>query len=350
METELRLGNIRDKFDARDRPLYTTDEVQAFTALASESAPGAGSPFVLPDLPPVYNQGGIGSCVANAVASALRYAHKKSTGTAYKDFEPSRMFLYYNARVNSDPVNINIAGNPNAETKARHDGGSHNRSAIHSLLMQGVCLEALWPYGNPSSDQTTHLFEHLDKKPNPIEPEDWNKATWQAKGSSHLNDPKALSGEKDIIPRAIGYYRIFDPALAGAVGGAAASPPPSWEYNWNNVPTAWLEKTLLDGFPFVFGVRIYKDADLRISKFTPGGVLVKPPTNKSEDMGGHAMMAIGFDSAKKLFLVQNSWGSTWPADITDASLKGRFWMPYEWFERSVNNLPCTYDYWVIKTS
>src|SRR5438477_4180327 len=45
--------------------------------------------------PPVYNQGHIGSCTANAIAAALEFDRKKQKLT---DYVPSRLFIYYNER------------------------------------------------------------------------------------------------------------------------------------------------------------------------------------------------------------------------------------------------------------
>src|ERR1017187_4082475 len=45
--------------------------------------------------PPVYNQGQIGSCTANAIAAALEFGRKKQK---LADFIPSRLFIYYNER------------------------------------------------------------------------------------------------------------------------------------------------------------------------------------------------------------------------------------------------------------
>ena len=45
--------------------------------------------------PPVYNQGNIGSCTANAIAAALQFDRKKQK---LSDFVPSRLFIYYNER------------------------------------------------------------------------------------------------------------------------------------------------------------------------------------------------------------------------------------------------------------
>src|ERR1019366_9952661 len=45
--------------------------------------------------PPVYNQGQIGSCTANAIAATLEFDRKKQK---LADFIPSRLFIYYNER------------------------------------------------------------------------------------------------------------------------------------------------------------------------------------------------------------------------------------------------------------
>ncbi len=47
-------------------------------------------------MPPVYDQGDLGSCTANAVAGAYEYVQKKS---GLPDYTPSRLFIYYGERV-----------------------------------------------------------------------------------------------------------------------------------------------------------------------------------------------------------------------------------------------------------
>ncbi len=115
-----RLGWVRDLPDPRDH-IY--------------SAPLA----VLQALPPsvdlepkfpIYDQGRIGSCTANALAAALQFDRLKS-GQA-PDFVPSRLFIYYNERV--------IEGDP------ARDGGAQSRDGIKTLQQQGVCPESEWPY------------------------------------------------------------------------------------------------------------------------------------------------------------------------------------------------------------
>ena len=79
---------------------------------------------------PIYNQGRIGSCTANALAGALQFDRTKSGQSP--DFIPSRLFIYYNERV--------IEGDPS------NDGGAQLRDGIKSLQQKGVCPENEWPY------------------------------------------------------------------------------------------------------------------------------------------------------------------------------------------------------------
>src|SRR5262245_19429355 len=47
--------------------------------------------------PPVYDQGSLGSCTANAIGGAIQFSRLKQELTP--DFVPSRLFIYYNERV-----------------------------------------------------------------------------------------------------------------------------------------------------------------------------------------------------------------------------------------------------------
>ncbi|MEO6071280.1 MAG: C1 family peptidase [Chitinophagaceae bacterium] len=79
--------------------------------------------------PPIYNQGGLGSCTANALCGAFQYGQKKQ---GHSTFMPSRLFLYYNER-----VPINTVGS---------DSGAFLRDGIKSLEKDGVCPEKEWSY------------------------------------------------------------------------------------------------------------------------------------------------------------------------------------------------------------
>src|SRR5665647_2445286 len=49
-----------------------------------------------PEMPPVYDQGQLGSCTANAIGGAFEFELVKQQEP---DFTPSRLFIYYNERV-----------------------------------------------------------------------------------------------------------------------------------------------------------------------------------------------------------------------------------------------------------
>ena len=79
--------------------------------------------------PPVYDQGQLGSCTANAIAAAIEFERLKQKLT---DFTPSRLFIYYNERV--------------MEHTVASDSGAQIRDGIKSVAQQGDCPESEWPY------------------------------------------------------------------------------------------------------------------------------------------------------------------------------------------------------------
>lgn len=82
-----------------------------------------------PAMPPVYDQGQLGSCTGNAIAAAMEYERDKQ-GLA--DFVPSRLFIYYNERA--------------LEGTVSSDSGAVIRDGIKVVNTEGVCPETLWPY------------------------------------------------------------------------------------------------------------------------------------------------------------------------------------------------------------
>ncbi|MEB3186559.1 MAG: C1 family peptidase [bacterium] len=81
-----------------------------------------------------------------------------------------------------------------------------------------------------------------------------------------------------------------------------------------------IRKALASGMPVVLAMRVFDN----ISK-TPASGLMPMPTASSKFVGGHAVLAVGYDSAKQVLVVRNSWGSSW-AD------GGYFYMPYSYFK------------------
>jgi C1A family cysteine protease len=80
--------------------------------------------------PPVYDQGQLGSCTANAIAGAVEFDLIKENQK--RIFIPSRLFIYYNERVIEGTVNS--------------DSGAQIRDGIKTVASQGDCPETLWPY------------------------------------------------------------------------------------------------------------------------------------------------------------------------------------------------------------
>jgi len=64
---------------------------------------------------------------------------------------------------------------------------------------------------------------------------------------------------------------------------------------------------LSEGYPFIFGLRI-KD-----SFGKSGGIISEPEKGelRSDNHVNHAMLCVGYDNSKKVFIVRNSWGKNW---------------------------------------
>jgi C1A family cysteine protease len=80
--------------------------------------------------PPVYDQGELGSCTANAIAAALEFDQMKQR--ADDVFVPSRLFIYYNER--------------SIEGTVDEDAGAMLRDGMKSVAKDGAPHERLWPY------------------------------------------------------------------------------------------------------------------------------------------------------------------------------------------------------------
>ena len=80
-------------------------------------------------MPPVYDQGQLGSCTANAIGAAFEFDQVKE---GYKDFMPSRLFIYYNERAMEGTIDT--------------DSGAMIRDGMKSVAKVGVCAEDTWAY------------------------------------------------------------------------------------------------------------------------------------------------------------------------------------------------------------
>lgn len=154
------------------------------------------------------------------------------------------------------------------------DSGAMLRDGIKTLVKQGVCDEGLWPYDT--------------KK-------------FSAKPSSKCY--------RDAENHQVTSYRRI--------------------LNVREMKTC-----LAEGFPFVFGFMVYESFETREVART--GV-VRMPGKGEAALGGHAVMAVGYDDSSARFLVRNSWGLGW-------GMKGYFTMPYPYLEsRELSD-----DFWTIR--
>jgi C1A family cysteine protease len=81
-------------------------------------------------MPPVYDQGQLGSCTANSIGSIVEFNELKEKE---KDAAtPSRLFIYYNERL--------------MEGTVKEDSGAEIRDGIKSVAQVGAPPETDWPY------------------------------------------------------------------------------------------------------------------------------------------------------------------------------------------------------------
>jgi C1A family cysteine protease len=92
---------------------------------------------------------------------------------------------------------------------------------------------------------------------------------------------------------------------------------------------------LASGYPFVFGFTVYESFESQ--QVAQSGVLSMPAAGETI-VGGHAVLAVGYDDSKNAFIIRNSWGDGW-------GLAGYFYMPYAYLLD--NNL--SDDFWTIRT-
>ena len=84
----------------------------------------------------------------------------------------------------------------------------------------------------------------------------------------------------------------------------------------------------------MFGFTVYEAFESQ--QVAQTGVLNMPQPGE-RSMGGHAVMAAGYDDAQKRFIVRNSWGTGWGQN-------GYFTMPYDYLtSRNLSD-----DFWTIR--
>jgi C1A family cysteine protease len=158
------------------------------------------------------------------------------------------------------------------------DAGSYLRTAAKALNKFGVCDEAAWPY----------VESKFARKPTPA-------------------------------------TKTFKPALKHTAVSYAAL---------DNTKLADLKATLALGLPFMLGFSVYESFES--DEVAKAGIVPMPAKSESQ-LGGHAVLAVGYDDARQTFTVRNSWSSGWGDG-------GYFHIPYAY----LTNPKLASDFWVIK--
>lgn len=154
------------------------------------------------------------------------------------------------------------------------DSGAMIRDGIKSLAKLGVCAEQIWPY----------VITRFTSKP---------PAACYRAGLKH---------------RITSYHRI--------------------------VTLQEMRMCLAEGFPFVFGFTVYESFE---SPSVAKTGTLDLPGPKERALGGHAVMAVGYNDGTRRFTIRNSWGADW-------GLKGCFTMPYAYLDsRNLSD-----DFWTIR--
>jgi C1A family cysteine protease len=96
-----------------------------------------------------------------------------------------------------------------------------------------------------------------------------------------------------------------------------------------------MEGCLADGFPFVFGFTVYDSFEG--AQVAQTGVVPMPQPGENV-VGGHCVVAVGYDSVKRVFIIRNSWGTKW-------GMKGYCTMPYEYLVSP----QLASDFWTVRS-
>lgn len=161
------------------------------------------------------------------------------------------------------------------ENTINYDSGAQIRDGMRSINKIGICPEKLWPYNiNKYTYKPSHYLYDIAKK-----------------------------------HRSILYSRV--------------------QQNLND-----LKLTLSKGYPIIFGFSVYESFESK--SVAEKGIMTMPKQNEKL-LGGHAVLAVGFNDETKTFIVRNSWGTTWGDS-------GYFYMPFEY----ITNKNLASDFWVLE--
>ena len=164
------------------------------------------------------------------------------------------------------------------ENTIKEDAGAMIRDGIKSVAKQGVCPEKMWPYDPAPFPPNAHLAKK----------------------------PSAACYKEALKHTAVKYQRVR-----------------------RNL--SQMKGCLASGYPFVIGFTVYESFESEEAART--GV-IPMPMQREHVLGGHAVMAVGYDDKLSRFRMRNSWGNDWGTNgyftmpyayLLDANLSDDFW-------------------------
>ncbi|MGA8901714.1 C1 family peptidase [Bradyrhizobium sp.] len=96
-----------------------------------------------------------------------------------------------------------------------------------------------------------------------------------------------------------------------------------------------MQGCLAEGYPFVFGFTVYQSFESQ--QIADTGIVPMPSTGEKV-VGGHCVVAVGYDDTKRSFVIRNSWGTGW-------GIKGYCLMPYEY----LISARLASDFWTLRS-
>jgi C1A family cysteine protease len=69
-----------------------------------------------------------------------------------------------------------------------------------------------------------------------------------------------------------------------------------------------MQGCLAEGYPFVFGFTAYESFE---SEAVAKTGIVPMPASGEAVVGGHCVVAVGYDDSQRTFIIRNSWGTGW---------------------------------------
>jgi len=230
---------------------------------------------------PVEDQENLGSCTAQALVGALEFLQLHDLKDAHRPADNRIVAVSPSRRADKPPATFRdlsrlfVYYNERAASgTVQEDSGAMLRTGIKTLKAQGVCRESLWPY----------KIRRFTAKPT---------AACFTEAADH---------------QVTAYQRL------------------------NTLSE--MKACLAMGLPFVFGFAVYEHV---MSATVARTGCIRLPGKSERMLGGHAVMAVGYQENTRMVLFRNSWGAAW-------GCSGYGQMPYAYLEsRELSD-----DFWCIQ--